>query len=309
MGLYAQKLLDQLQNEQQQVAKEHKAHLDVLWEAVLSRDPAAVKKARDSAKKAGIPVKEIGRIYALAQAAVEAAVPEAAGTPGATETPTQETSTQDSTSVPCVSPAPCKDDVESQEPCTHALEVTMFDGQWYSKASGDLMATISGLKLVTPDGEIEAHQSSERGMAFDMEGEQYRAELDDQECLVWNDGDIWTRQNPGHDNQHVDVSDDVNVSAPVAVSSSEGAEPPVTTDTLDVVFDGYWVGAEGEHMATIKGLTIHWADGPPQELETLAADAVRCELFGEVLSATLGADGRLTWSDGDIWTCITKPGE
>lgn len=51
-----------------QLAAEQEQLLEAFAEAAASGDPSAIKKARDAAKKGGVPTKEIARVFALAQA-------------------------------------------------------------------------------------------------------------------------------------------------------------------------------------------------------------------------------------------------
>jgi len=51
-----------------QMAAEQDELLETFAEAAASGDPMAIKKARDAAKKGGVPTKEIARVFALAQA-------------------------------------------------------------------------------------------------------------------------------------------------------------------------------------------------------------------------------------------------
>jgi len=308
---YAQKLLEQLQSEQQQTAKEHKVHLDELYQATLSGDPQVIKRVRDSAKKAGVPMKEIARVYALAQAAAASAAESVAQE----ETESKAHSEKEQAVSPyppevakaAVSAAwgltpeeaPRPDAIlEASDELLSATETTLFDGAWYSKGTRTPAATISGLKLVTPEGEIQARLHSDRGIAFESCNETFQAEMDDSGQLVWSDGDIWYR------------SDAASLEAPPPPLAEAPQDLPAAVEQSPLdVFDGYWIGAEDEHMATIRGLTIHWADGPPQELERLAEDTIRVELFGQVLSARLESADRLLWSDGDVWMRRPEPNE
>ena len=68
------------------------------------------------------------------------------------------------------------------------------------------------------------------------------------------------------------------------------------------LFDGRWVQEEsGEHQGTIGGLQIQWADGPLADLARSSARAFAVSLGDDVFQAELGDDGRLTFSDGDVW--------
>jgi len=73
-------------------------------------------------------------------------------------------------------------------------------------------------------------------------------------------------------------------------------------------FDGQWASAaDAEHMATILGVTMHWTDGPTDQLRPLGFTSFECDVFDQTLTAQLGADGKLRWSDGDIWVRVADP--
>lgn len=74
------------------------------------------------------------------------------------------------------------------------------------------------------------------------------------------------------------------------------------------LLDGKWVGEEdGELRGDVTGRQLVWHWG---EVCTLTIDGVDVSLVleGEDCSATLGSDGRLTWSDGDVWVRHTIGG-
>lgn len=88
---------------------------------------------------------------------------------------------------------------------------------------------------------------------------------------------------------------------PVASSSNNGA-------LLAGSLDGHWVGVEsGEYMASIAGHIIQWHEGPAVSLTFTAQGGVATEMFDQVFSAEVDAEGRLLWSDGDLWYRSTDP--
>jgi len=90
-----------------------------------------------------------------------------------------------------------------------------------------------------------------------------------------------------------------------AVHSSEvrhAAEHEETVQLDQHGFDGRWLSvASGEHMATIVGATLSWADGPNQEITCSGVGKLGLTMFNKPFSAELDASGLLTWSDGDVW--------
>merc|ERR1712216_65356 len=157
----------------------------------------------------------------------QASIPEeiASAVAGAVEEP--EASSKDTAEMPVSgSDLPAESDKGSS-----FEEDNRFDGSWESHASGEHMATISGHKLLSVDGEVqELQRTSATAFSFEMYGEAFSAELQADGRLVWSDGDIWVRKAAAHSQAEA---------APCAKSASEAP-------AADHIFDGYWINSEGE---------------------------------------------------------------
>jgi len=85
--------------------------------------------------------------------------------------------------------------------------------------------------------------------------------------------------------------------APAALKSNPA--PPKPAAQVAGAFDGKWF-KDGEYQATITGTKLTPDEETIVDIEPTAADAFKCELMGDILTARL-VDGRLVWNDGDTW--------
>eukprot|EP00927_Polykrikos_kofoidii_P011087 TRINITY_DN1466_c1_g1_i1.p1 TRINITY_DN1466_c1_g1~~TRINITY_DN1466_c1_g1_i1.p1 ORF type:complete len:772 (+),score=147.37 TRINITY_DN1466_c1_g1_i1:64-2379(+) len=72
-----------------------------------------------------------------------------------------------------------------------------------------------------------------------------------------------------------------------------------TIAEVDRNVSGRWVSAEGEIVATVKGLEVLWPDGSHDSLQSHGSNKYSLRVSGEI--ATLDVHGRLVWDDGDVW--------
>lgn len=73
-------------------------------------------------------------------------------------------------------------------------------------------------------------------------------------------------------------------------------------------FDDVWVGREDKQVrCSIHDAVINWHWGEESELEISGSDSVTTMLGGEIFRGTLGQDGSLTWTDGDVWDRLNGP--
>lgn len=317
----AQKSLDQVLEEQSREAQQHADVLDKFADSVRRGDREEIRCARDACKRAGVPVKEIGRVFALAQA--EAAAAEAAPPP-APPAPREERPAEPP-AEPLAEAAPPATE-EAALPEVRAAEAPrgepqgasnggallgpeVLDGVWHTE-SGDYAATIRGAAISWADGPTLELGIASAGVSCMLGDEVVEAEVDAQGRLVWNDGEIWVR------------SEAAAAEAAAAEAAGGGAEdaPPSTSARGDEVaaeparaapsaFDGRWQNAQGELMASILGTAIDWQDGPVQELSVVAAGKVSFEMGGEVFVGELDGEGKLLWSDGDVWLRCSDDGD
>mmetsp|Transcript_80951 Transcript_80951/g.203693 ORF Transcript_80951/g.203693 Transcript_80951/m.203693 type:complete len:961 (-) Transcript_80951:54-2936(-) len=216
----AQGCLDRLLQAQDREAHEHAELLDALARATASGDMTALKRARDAAKKGGVPTKEIARVYAL-----------------------------HSRKEPEAAPLPAE--------AAAAVDAEAAEAAEAARATETARAAAAA-------SAAEAARSATNSRSGTIP-EQPAAEV-----------------------------------AAAGGFGEEGCE-------LGSPFDGAWTGLSGEFMASIRGRTIFWCDGPAKELQLVSNVAVSTEMFDEVFSAEMDAQGRLVWSDGDIWTRTGPP--
>jgi len=131
--------------------------------------------------------------------------------------------------------------------------------------------------------------------------------------LRWSDGDIWIRADVDSQrlNQCTSVSQlqhTVVDKSKLRVDASGDTEVVETGDTWrtpkQVVkpqesysgFNGKW-----KDKGTIRGKTLIWESGTEVLLEFTSSTTVNMMFQGEVYHGELLLDGRLRWSDGDIW--------
>lgn len=65
--------------------------------------------------------------------------------------------------------------------------------------------------------------------------------------------------------------------------------------------------------ATIAGTKLTWNDGKTNDIEFLDSEAIKMVLRGREYTGELWNDGKLHWSDGDVWmkleSKVDSPGE
>lgn len=73
--------------------------------------------------------------------------------------------------------------------------------------------------------------------------------------------------------------------------------------TAENIFDGCWLNQDSVPVATIVNGVVSWANGPSAELEQQSKNSfsVRLDGYTDKLTAHCTEDGKLTWSDGEIW--------
>lgn len=73
-------------------------------------------------------------------------------------------------------------------------------------------------------------------------------------------------------------------------------------ETTPSIFEGIWENVEGKQVAIIRGDRVEWFNGPSAHFSRRADDEIAVMLEGmDGVSAKCDSDGRLLWSDGDIW--------
>mmetsp|Transcript_72754 Transcript_72754/g.137559 ORF Transcript_72754/g.137559 Transcript_72754/m.137559 type:complete len:1495 (-) Transcript_72754:183-4667(-) len=265
--------------------------------AARSNDPSQIKAARNAAKAAGMPTKEIGRIFALAQ--------NEAQEPSQPREPEPPMPTPPAADVPAEEPAPV-----AVEPQVKAEATPVEDN------SGGQPADITQqLKAAARSGDavqIKAARNAAKaaGMTTKEIGRIFAlAQNDDDDAGV--PSPAVAEVTPPAPTEPVAEPHAVEVPAEPAMEEEPPPEPEARAETEEVqgmsellgsgLIDGDWVNLEGEYMGTIMGAKIQWADGPELDLGKTPEGGICCEMFEQVFSAILDEQGRLVWSDGDIW--------
>ena len=66
-------------------------------------------------------------------------------------------------------------------------------------------------------------------------------------------------------------------------------------------FVGRWVGLQGEYVATVEHSAVVWPNGSRSEVELVEGGGIRVTVEGDEMQAWLAPEGRIEWSDGDVW--------
>jgi antitoxin component of MazEF toxin-antitoxin module len=158
-----------------------------------------------------------------------------------------------------------------------ARPTTDFAGVW-------VPASIYGEMLTWNEGEkvsIEVLSSKKFRMCY--VGTTYVAELSDNGTLHWNDGDVWSRRK----------------SSTCTKDETQTFDHHPTHE--DSKFDGVW------GPACLRKGVLTWNEGEDVEVDVLSDTKFRMTYVGKVCSAELRRDGKLHWSDGDVWSRRSIP--
>lgn len=191
----AQRFLDELAAERKKIQESHASLLEELAAATASGNSKEIKAARDKAKREGVPMKEIARIFAIQSSTAVDAAPEPAEVGMQPHVVPVEVA-EDTLSQGASPPAPAEQPEEATGPSSAATlgmgAQHPLDGRWQGLSSGEYMATIEGSTIWWADGPgVEFDRTSETTGTCEMFGERFHAELDGDGRLVWSDGDIW----------------------------------------------------------------------------------------------------------------------
>lgn len=375
----AQKLLDALLDEQAAEAEQFQELLDKLKDATLSGDVNEIKSARNACKTAGVPMKEISRVFTLAQieaqqqsekrAEADAAADEYfskarekartgaaeadAYFRGSTEPPEPTKPepvkfqkpvpepTAAPAPTPAVAPAPAPEPARApaSAPATAAAaapapapapapaapapapataEPAAKAAAPAADASSNFAEITRQLKAAAKSGEVgqikEARNAAKKaGMTTKEIGRIFalaQNEDDDAGAPAPTPAEPAAPPEPTAPAPAEPAEPVVVEEAPEAAQAEVSPEPVESDTAVDVPLDllgsgilnGDWVNLEGgEYMATLTGASIQWADGPALDLGVTPEGGISCEMFGETFSAQLDSEGRLVWSDGDVW--------
>lgn len=145
-------------------------------------------------------------------------------------------------------------------------------------------ASLYGEMLTWNEGEsvpIEVLSSKKFRMSY--VGITYVAELSEDGALYWDDGDVWSRRK----------------ASTCAKDASHTSDCRRTYE--DLKFDGVW------GPARLKKGVLTWNEGEAVEVDVLSEVQFRITYVGRVYSAELRSDGKLHWSDGDVWSRRCTP--
>mmetsp|Transcript_88284 Transcript_88284/g.274288 ORF Transcript_88284/g.274288 Transcript_88284/m.274288 type:complete len:649 (-) Transcript_88284:156-2102(-) len=316
----AQRYLDELLDARSKTQQKHSGLLERLAAAAASGDRAEMKAARDAAKKGGVDMKEIARIFSLnvINAGQGAKAADASAPPASQEQPAA------AAAAPAPEPAggPTEPSATSLE-LALGVQVQLQHLQARPRLNGAIGVVVAhrqagwqvlllhggtGMKLLKEGNLAPYNGPRERASAvFPSEtGQEQAAERMEE---LPPDAQAAAVPESGADGAWVCGECDFSNPKPGWVCEAcdeprQGVAPQQAAQTS--IFSGRWVGASGEWMGTVQGTLLQWADGPEVELAVLSERSFSCEMSAEgvteTFSAELDAEGRLVWCDGDIWT-------
>lgn len=274
--ILAQRLLEEVLANKSKKQQQHAEVLDRLAVAAASGDRAEIKAARDAAKKAGVEMKEIARIFSL----------------NTINSGEQGTQSEKITLAP-VEGTQFSIESESREPTGLAQHSEQIEALELPETSEH--APVVAIKMAPVELTVPANTTEEPGSSMATIG-MNTAPVGSSSIESWVCSECEF------------LNSTLRMVCEACDEPRQVSQSPVAVETDRYVnVDGRWVGADsGEWMATItNGDTVQWADGPAVAIKWLSQASFSCEMSAEgvteTFAAELDAEGRLVWCDGDIW--------